>query len=163
MRIVIAEDAALIRAGLSEILTSAGHEVTGEVCDATELENVLRELAETSSLPDLVVSDVRMPPRNADDGLEAAVRLREKHPDLPIVLLSAYIGGPYLRRLVQNEASQGGIGYLLKERVSHVREFLQSLDVVASGGFVIDIFQKMGLHADEDNRRVRAILRWLRT
>lgn len=108
MRIVIAEDAALIRAGLSEILTSAGHEITGEVCDATELENVMREHAETSSLPDLVVSDVRMPPTNADDGLEAAVRLREKHPDLPIVLLSAYIGGPYLRRLVQNEASQGG-------------------------------------------------------
>ena len=75
MRIVIAEDAALIRAGLSEILTSAGHEITGEVCDATELENVMREHAETSSLPDLVVSDVRMPPTNADDGLEAAVRL----------------------------------------------------------------------------------------
>lgn len=220
MKIVIAEDAALIRAGLVEILTSAGHTVVDEVADADALKHSITARGEAKILPDLVVSDVRMPPRNADDGLEAAIRLRRAYPDLPIVLLSAYIGGPYMRRLVQDEASLGGIGYLMKERVSHVREFLQTLDVVVAGGVVIDpeilrsvihrerndfpgglltererqviefmsqglsnaqisdrlnlsaqgtskhiasIFQKMGFLAGEENRRVRAILLWLRT
>ena len=124
MRIVVAEDAALIRAGLIEVLTSAGHEVVGAVGDTEALESRVAALHEAGADPDLVMSDVRMPPGNADDGLRAAIRLRRRHPGLPVLLLSAYIGGRYLRQLVQDEAAHGGIGYLMKERVSHVREFL---------------------------------------
>ncbi|MGP5080032.1 response regulator transcription factor [Brachybacterium alimentarium] len=219
MRIVVAEDAALIRAGLIEVLTSAGHEVVGAVGDAEALESRVAALHEAGVDPDLVMSDVRMPPGNADDGLRAAIRLRRRHPGLPVLLLSAYIGGRYLRQLVQDEAAHGGIGYLMKERVSHVREFLQSLDVIGMGGVVIDpdvlhsafqrdrgdlpggrlskrerevlelmsqglsnaqiserlvlspqavskhiasTFQKMDLPPSEENRRVRAVLRWIR-
>ena len=219
MRLVLAEDAALIRAGLAEILDSAGHEVVASVADADELEHCVAELSSEGALPDLVVSDVRMPPGRADDGLRAAVRLRGDHPGLPIVMLSAYIGGAYLRELVHGEASHGGIGYLLKERVGHVRDFLGALEVVSTGGVVIDpevlrsafrrdrgdlpggrltpreievldlmaeglsnsqiserlvlspqavskhissVFQKMGMLPSDDNRRVRAVLRWLR-
>lgn len=219
LKIVLAEDAALIRAGLVEVLVSAGHDVVATAKDADELTALVEQMASAERLPDLVVSDVRMPPGNADDGLRAAMRLRQQHPGLPVVLLSAYIGGAYLRELVRDEASCGGIGYLLKERVGHVRDFLQSLDVVAGGGVVIDpevlraafqrerqdlpggrltqresevldlmsqglsnaqistrlmlspqavskhiaaVFQKMGMAPDEENRRVRAVLRWIR-
>lgn len=219
LRIVLAEDAALIRAGLVEVLVSAGHDVVATAKDADELTLLVERMADTNVLPDLVVSDVRMPPGNADDGLRAVMRLRQQLPGLPVVLLSAYIGGAYLRELVRDEASLGGIGYLLKERVGHVRDFLQSLDVVAGGGVVIDpevlrsafqrerqdlpggrlterecevlelmsqglsntqisarlmlssqavskhiaaVFQKMGMAPDEENRRVRAVLRWVR-
>lgn len=139
MRILLAEDAALMRDGLVALLTRAGHEVVDAVATAPELEARVRDLAE--NLPDLVLADVRMPPDNADDGLRAGVRIRQRHPRLPVVLLSQYLGHDYLKRLldsVRDHPDAGGVGYLLKDRVAHVADFMTALKTVAAGGVVVD-------------------------
>ena len=136
MRILLADDAALLREGLAGLLTAAGHEVVAQVADADALRTEVARLAAAGELPDVVVTDVRMPPTRTDDGLRAAVDLRAAHPGLPVVVLSAYVAGPYLGELL--EGVDGAVGYLLKERVGRVSDFLRSLDVVVSGGIVID-------------------------
>ena len=136
MRILLADDAALLREGLAGLLTAAGHEVVAQVADADVLRTEVARLAAAGELPDVVVTDVRMPPTRTDDGLRAAVDLRAAHPGLPVVVLSAYVAGPYLGELL--EGVDGAVGYLLKERVGRVSDFLRSLDVVVSGGIVID-------------------------
>ena len=136
MRILLADDAALLREGLAGLLTAAGHEVVAQVADADALRTEVARLATAGELPDVVVTDVRMPPTRTDDGLRAAVDLRAAHPGLPVVVLSAYVAGPYLGELI--EGVDGAVGYLLKERVGRVSDFMRSLDVVVSGGIVID-------------------------
>lgn len=136
MRIVLADDAALLREGLAGLLAQAGHEVVAQVADADALREEVAALAAAGALPDVVVTDVRMPPTGTDDGLRAAVDLRRDHPGLPVIVLSAYVAGPYLRDLLQG--TDGAVGYLLKERVGRVADFLHSLDVVTSGGVVVD-------------------------
>ena len=136
MRILLADDAALLREGLAGLLAAAGHEVVAQVADADALRTEVARLATAGELPDVVVTDVRMPPTRTDDGLRAAVDLRAAHPGLPVVVLSAYVAGPYLGELI--EGVDGAVGYLLKERVGRVSDFLRSLDVVVSGGIVID-------------------------
>ena len=136
MRILLADDAVLLREGLAGLLTAAGHEVVAQVADADALRAEVAHLATAGELPDVVVTDVRMPPTRTDDGLRAAVDLRAAHPGLPVVVLSAYVAGPYLGELL--EGVDGAVGYLLKERVGRVSDFLRSLDVVVSGGIVID-------------------------
>ena len=136
MRILLADDAALLREGLAGLLAAAGHEVVAQVADADALRTEVARLATAGELPDVVVTDVRMPPTRTDDGLRAAVDLRAAHPGLPVVVLSAYVAGPYLGELL--EGVDGAVGYLLKERVGRVSDFLRSLDVVVSGGIVID-------------------------
>lgn len=136
MRILLADDAALLREGLAGLLAAAGHEVVAQVADADALRTEVARLAAAGELPDVVVTDVRMPPTRTDDGLRAAVDLRAAHPGLPVVVLSAYVAGPYLGELL--EGVDGAVGYLLKERVGRVSDFLRSLDVVVSGGIVID-------------------------
>ena len=136
MRILLADDAALLREGLAGLLAAAGHEVVAQVADADALRTEVARLAAAGELPDVVVTDVRMPPTRTDDGLRAAVDLRTAHPGLPVVVLSAYVAGPYLGELL--EGVDGAVGYLLKERVGRVSDFLRSLDVVVSGGIVID-------------------------
>ena len=136
MRILLADDAALLREGLAGLLTAAGHEVVAQVADADALRTEVARLAAAGESPDVVVTDVRMPPTRTDDGLRAAVDLRAAHPGLPVVVLSAYVAGPYLGELL--EGVDGAVGYLLKERVGRVSDFLRSLDVVVSGGIVID-------------------------
>lgn len=136
MRILLADDAALLREGLAGLLAAAGHEVVAQVADADALRTEVARLAAAGELPDVVVTDVRMPPMRTDDGLRAAVDLRAAHPGLPVVVLSAYVAGPYLGELI--EGVDGAVGYLLKERVGRVSDFLRSLDVVVSGGIVID-------------------------
>ena len=136
MRILLADDAALLREGLAGLLTAAGHEVVAQVADADALRTEVARLAAAGEPPDVVVTDVRMPPTRTDDGLRAAVDLRAAHPGLPVVVLSAYVAGPYLGELL--EGVDGAVGYLLKERVGRVSDFLRSLDVVVSGGIVID-------------------------
>ena len=136
MRILLADDAALLREGLAGLLTAAGHEVVAQVADADALRTEVARLAAAGELPDVVVTDVRMPPTRTDDGLRAAVDLRAAHPGLPVVVLSAYVAGPYLGELI--EGVDGAVGYLLKERVGRVSDFMRSLDVVVSGGIVID-------------------------
>lgn len=129
MRIVIAEDSALIREGIARLLESAGHEVIARVGDA----DALRDAVE-ADLPDLVVTDVRMPPTLTDDGVRVALELRERHPSLPIVLLSQHVETTHAVTL----ASAGGFGYLLKDRVIDVDDFLAALDRVARGGSALD-------------------------
>ena len=136
MRILLADDAALLREGLAGLLAAAGHEVVAQVADADALRTEVARLAAAGELPDVVVTDVRMPPTRTDDGLRAAVDLRAAYPGLPVVVLSAYVAGPYLGELI--EGVDGAVGYLLKERVGRVSDFMHSLDVVVSGGIVID-------------------------
>lgn len=135
LRIVLAEDAALLREGLVGILERAGHEVVASVEDAEAL------LAFTSRhQPDLVVTDIRMPPTHTDEGLRAAARIRAEHPGIAIMVLSAYVAEAYVSELLDASAgaATAGVGYLLKDRVGHVREFLASLDRVAAGETVVD-------------------------
>lgn len=137
MRLLVADDAALIRAGLVGLLERAGHQVVAEASDATELVTRCEALARGEGLPDLVIADVRMPPTMTDDGLRAVVDLRERHPGLPVLMLSQYVAPAYAATLLAGRAS-GGVGYLLKERVGRVADFLGSVDLVANGGVVVD-------------------------
>ena len=152
MRILLADDAALLREGLAGLLTTAGHEVVAQVADADALRTEVGRLAAAGELPDVVVTDVRMPPTGTDDGLRAAIDLRRTYPGLPVVVLSAYVAGPYVQDLLEetesptspagpgapSTSSGGAVGYLLKERVGRVADFLHSLDIVVGGGVVID-------------------------
>ena len=146
LRIVLAEDAALLREGLVGILERAGHQVVAAVADADAL------LAYVShELPDLVVTDIRMPPTHTDEGLRAAARIRAEHPEIAVMVLSAYVAEAYVPELLDS-APGGGVGYLLKDRVGHVREFLDSLDRVAAGETVVDpqvVRQLLGRRRDD--------------
>ena len=140
MRIVLAEDEALLREGLVMLLEHAGHDVVASVATATELVHVVKR-GDPAVPPDIVITDVRMPPGRTDDGLRAAIELRRDLPHLPILLLSQYLGNEYLQRLLdsaEDDPRAGGVGYLLKDRVAHVHEFMQALQTVASGGVVVD-------------------------
>ena len=133
MRIVIAEDSVLLLDGLTRLLRAEGHEVTGHRT-ADELVAVLGD--PSADLPDLLVTDVRMPPTHTDEGLRAAVHLRGLHPGLPVLVLSQYVEQRYARELFAADAR--GLGYVLKDRVADVDEFLAALDRVAAGGTVVD-------------------------
>ncbi|MFV2178103.1 response regulator [Actinomadura sp. LOL_016] len=130
MRIVIAEDSVLLREGLGQILGRFGHEVAAAVADAPALAAAVAE-----HRPDVVLTDVRMPPGFRDEGLRAALALRAENPDLPILVLSQYVEQSYAADLLQ---TGGAVGYLLKDRVGEVAEFVDAIDRVAAGGTVID-------------------------
>jgi len=134
MRILLAEDSALLREALVALLERLGHEVVGAVDSADDL--MSRYQAFESNAPDLVLTDVRMPPGHGDDGLAASLRIRSLAPTQPIVVLSQYVAETYARELLSLPA--GAIGYLLKDRVSRARDFNASLERVAAGGTVID-------------------------
>jgi DNA-binding NarL/FixJ family response regulator len=129
MRIVIAEDSVLFREGLVRLLTESGHEVVDTVTDATLLPAVVR-----AHHPDIAVIDVRMPPTMTDDGARAAQLIREQAAAQPMLLLSQHIETRYSVRLV----STGAFGYLLKDRVLRVADFLDALTRVAAGGSALD-------------------------
>ncbi|ROQ95302.1 LuxR family two component transcriptional regulator [Streptomyces sp. 2132.2] len=134
LRVVLAEDAVLLRAGLVELLSRVGHEVVAAVGDAGELARAV-----DADHPDVVITDVRMPPGFRDEGLRAALELRERHPGLPVLVLSQYVATAYANQLFGGGSSDGGgLGYLLKDRVGEVSEFLDALDRVAAGQTVID-------------------------
>ncbi|ERS55283.1 MULTISPECIES: response regulator [Corynebacterium] len=207
MKLLLAEDSALLRAGLEQLLAALGHSVTA-VNDAEEL----RACAGSDDF-DLIISDVRMPPTMSDDGLRAVHDVRAADPSQPVVVLSQYVAASYLDRLLEH----GGFGYLLKERVSDVDEFVRTLEEVAGGGTVVDpevvtallsarrtglsqltarerevlglmaqglsnqeiedklvltagavskhvsnVFLKLGFRPEDANRRVKAVLMWLR-
>ncbi|MFT3887654.1 MAG: response regulator transcription factor [Arachnia sp.] len=140
LRIAIADDAVLFREGLAGLLVRFGHTVTAQFEDA----ETLREsfvLMSDDQLPDLLVSDVRMPPGNDDDGLKAALEIRRQHPSLGILVLSQYLGNAYATKLLESgdvDGGAGGLGYLLKERISRVADFMTSATEVAQGRIVID-------------------------
>ncbi|WP_213450419.1 response regulator transcription factor [Rhizomonospora bruguierae] len=129
MRIVIGEDSALFREGLARLLADAGHEVVGKATDAPGL-----RAAVDDTRPDLALIDVRMPPDHTDDGARAARRIRRDHPGLGIVLLSQHIETRHSVDLV----ASGRFGYLLKDRVLDVDDFLDALRRVAAGGSALD-------------------------
>ncbi|MEV1173323.1 response regulator transcription factor [Nonomuraea sp. NPDC049784] len=132
MRVVIAEDAVLLREGLAGLLERFGHTVVASVGDAPALVAAVSE-----HRPDAVVTDVRMPPGFADEGLVAALELRGRHPDLAVLVLSQYVEQTYAAELLES-GDGAGIGYLLKDRIGDVREFVEALDRVAAGGTVVD-------------------------
>jgi DNA-binding NarL/FixJ family response regulator len=131
VRVVIAEDGVLLREGLTRVLADEGHQVVGAVGDALDLvETVARER------PDVCIVDVRMPPTFSDEGLRAAVEIRSRWPGAPVLVLSQYVEERYATELLSGETR--GVGYLLKQRVADVRDFLDALDRVAAGGTALD-------------------------
>lgn len=212
LKVLLAEDSALLRAGLEQLLMALGHEVV-TVVDASELRNATTASDEKGQKYDVIITDVRMPPTMTDDGLRAVYDLRKRYPSQPVMVLSQYVAASYLDRLLEH----GGFGYLLKERVSDVDEFVHSLNEVARGGTVVDpevvsallsarrtglaaltprekevlalmarglsnseimdelvlttgavskhiasVFMKLGFAPEDANRRVKAVLAWLR-
>lgn len=222
MRIVVADDSALLREGVAGLLARRGHDIVGQASDAEELCSLV-----DASLPDLIITDARMPPTMRDDGLAAALALRQRHGGgsrnggggvgggVNVMVLSQYVAPAYARELLADSGA-GGTGYLLKDRVAEVHDFVTACETVAAGGVVIDpevasavmqagakwltaltprerevlelmaeglsnaqiaqrltlsgaavakhvanIFTKLGLTPDEENRRVRAILMYL--
>ncbi len=130
MRVVIAEDSVLLRAGLAGLFEDAGHEVVGRVGDAVPLLSLVAEEA-----PDLAIVDVRMPPAFEDDGMRAAVQIRHSHPGTAVLVLSQHVETRLAADLV---ASGGGVGYLLKDRMLEVGDFMDAADRVSRGGSALD-------------------------
>ncbi|WP_410614248.1 LuxR C-terminal-related transcriptional regulator [Amycolatopsis sp. lyj-109] len=131
MRIVLAEDNALLREGISLLVKSAGHDIVGIAASGPEILPTL-----LAHRPDIAVLDVRMPPTFRDEGLRAAIAAREHLPGLPVLVLSQYVEQAYAKELLATGAA--GTGYLLKDRVGRVEEFLDALQRVAAGGTALD-------------------------
>ncbi|MFJ5229152.1 response regulator [Kitasatospora sp. NPDC088391] len=131
MRVVVADDAVLLREGLVRLLVEDGHRVVAAVGDGPALVAAVRE-----HRPDVSVVDVRMPPTHRDEGLRAAVALRRERPGTPVLVLSQYVEPAYAAELLADGA--GAVGYLLKDRVARVGEFLDALARVAAGGTAFD-------------------------
>src|SRR5215212_5041834 len=130
MRIVLAEDELLLREGMASLLERSGFEVVGQAGDAVQLLALVRDTS-----PDIVVVDIRMPPTRTREGLEAAREIRQQHPEIAILVLSAHVEVEHAMELL---AGGRGIGYLLKSRVTDVEEFIDTLQRVARGGSVVD-------------------------
>ena len=142
MRIVIAEDAVLLRAGIERLLAGAGHEVLAAVGEPQALLAAVDRFR-----PDLAVVDVRMPPTQTDEGVRAAIELRRTHPRTAVLVLSQYVEERYAAELLGDD--DRGVGYLLKDRVMDVADFLAAVDRVGTGGVVIDsevVQQLLGRH-----------------
>jgi DNA-binding NarL/FixJ family response regulator len=158
LRIVVADDNALLREGIASLLEEAGHEVVGRSGSADDLLLKVR-----SYTPDIAIVDVRMPPNYADDGLVAAAEIRRLHSEVAVLVLSQHLEPAYMLELVGDDAS--GVGYLLKERVRDVAEFIDAVERVAAGGTafdpevvksLVDGHRRSAL--DELNERERAVL-----
>jgi DNA-binding NarL/FixJ family response regulator len=158
MRVVIAEDLALLRDGLARLLRDSGFEVVAAVADGPAL---LDAVEQTS--PDVAIVDVRLPPAFRDEGVRAALELRRRRPAFPVLILSQYVEQTYAAELLAD--GTGGVGYLLKDRVSDVREFVEAVRRVAGGGMALDpeaVSQLVAGHEDgplaQLSTRERAVL-----
>ncbi|WP_407703950.1 response regulator [Streptomyces smaragdinus] len=129
---MLAEDSVLLREGLTALLDRFGHRTVAAVGDADALPGAVAEHG-----PDIVVTDVRMPPGDGDDGLRAALALRAARPGLPVLVLSQYVQRAYAAELLDS-GDGSGVGYLLKDRIGQVEEFARAVEEVAAGGTVID-------------------------
>lgn len=150
MRILICEDSVLLREGLVRLLEDAGHQV---VAALTDTDGVAEALA--SADPELCILDVRLPPTFTDEGIRAALALRATHPSLPILVLSQYVEERYASDLI---AAQGGpLGYLLKDRVADVAEFIESVQRIADGATVLDpeVVAQLLTRRNRDDRMLR--------
>jgi DNA-binding NarL/FixJ family response regulator len=146
VRVVIADDSVLLREGIARLLEDAGMEVVGQVDNGDDL---LRRIG--FSKPDVAIVDIRMPPTHTDEGLQAARRIREKHPGVGVLVLSQYVEPGYAMELLQTSAE--GVGYLLKDRVSDLDEFAASVRRVAQGGSALDptvVSQLVGRRRQDD-------------
>jgi DNA-binding NarL/FixJ family response regulator len=131
MRVVIADDAVLIRSGLLTVLKDAGIEVVGEACDAAELLHLVNVCT-----PDAAIIDIRMPPTHTDEGILAAREIRAEHPTVAVLVLSQYVESSYAMRLV--EENPAAAGYLLKDRIAHASTLADALARVVAGECVVD-------------------------
>ncbi len=151
MRLVIAEDSVILRDGLVALLTRRGHEVVAAVGDGEALVAEVGRLSVLGELPDVVIIDIRMPPTFTDEGLRAALALRESSPGLGVLLFSQYVETRFVSDLLTGGAE--GVGYLLKDRVADVSEFLDALTRIAGGQTVLDpevVSQLMGASRLDD-------------
>lgn len=152
LNIVLAEDHALLRAGLIQLLEGNGFTILHAVDNAPELDRALLDPA-----ADAAVLDVRLPPTQTDEGLRAAIKVREERPGFPVMVLSQYVEQLYARELLAS--GTGAVGYLLKDRVSDVAEFVDGVRRVAAGGTVLDpevVATVMARHQDEPRDRLTA-------
>lgn len=150
MRILICEDSVLLREGLVRLLEDAGHEVVAALTDTIGLREAV-----ISTAPDLCILDVRLPPTFTDEGIRAALDLRAVHPSLAILVLSQYVEERYASDLI---AAQGGpLGYLLKDRVADVAEFIDSVQRIADGATVLDpeVVAQLLTRRNRDDRMMR--------
>lgn len=150
MRILICEDSVLLREGLVRLLHDAGHEVVAALPDTTGLTDAV-----TASAPDLAILDVRLPPTFTDEGIRAALAIRASRPTLPILVLSQYVEERYASDLI---SAQGGpLGYLLKDRVADVTEFVESVERIAAGATVLDpeVVAQLLTRRNRDERMLR--------
>ena len=148
LRVVVVDDSTLIRAGVARVLGDAGCEVVAELPDATEVMETVASLH-----PDVVVVDIRMPPTRTDEGVRAALAIRAGHPGTGVVVLSAFAEPDYVQDLLGGGSE--GIGYLLKDRIGDIDDFLASVRMVARGGTVLDP-AVVALLVARDARRDRA-------
>ena len=135
MRVILAEDSTLLRVGLARLLVEENHEVLAAVGDGDSLVQAVESAAE-ADLPDVIVVDVRMPPTHTDEGIRAALTIRSRWPSVGVLVLSQYVEKAYATELITSE--QDGVGYLLKDRVMRVEEFLAALERVGAGGVAFD-------------------------
>jgi DNA-binding NarL/FixJ family response regulator len=131
VRLVVADDAAIVREGLARLLAATGFAIVGEAADATRLLDLVRQ-----QRPDVAIVDIRMPPTHTDEGLAAAAEIRERYPTTGVLVLSQHLEPGYAMRLIEQTPSR--VGYLLKERVSRVEELTDAIRRIGSGECVID-------------------------
>ena len=145
MRVVLAEDSVLLRAGLTKLLTDGGFEVVAAVSDGDQLLAAVDE-----HRPDVAVVDVRMPPTHTDEGIRAALVIRRQHPKIAVCVLSQYVEERYATDLLSVDTA--GVGYLLKDRVAQVSDFLDALRRVAAGGTALDpeVVAQLLVHRRDD-------------
>ena len=137
MRVAIAEDSVLLREGLARLLGEAGFDVVGQCGTADDLLLKVRSYS-----PDVVIVDIRLPPTHSDEGLRAALEIREKHPSVGVLVLSQYVELGLALKLLADSAE--GVGYLLKDRISDVDDFLAAVRRVADGGSALDPHDRLG-------------------
>ncbi|TWD74891.1 LuxR family two component transcriptional regulator [Kribbella amoyensis] len=136
MRLILADDTVLLREGMVRLMEEEGHEVIASVGDGQTLIAAVTRFADAGEPPDVVVVDVRMPPTHTDEGLRAALTIRERWPDIGVLVLSQYVEKAYATELITS--GQEGFGYLLKDRVMRVEEFVEALDRIGAGGVAFD-------------------------
>ena len=150
MRILICEDSVLLREGLVRLLEHSGHEVSAALPDTIELFPTLE-----NDMPDLAILDVRLPPTYSDEGIRAALRIRQQYPELPLLVLSQYVEERYASELIS--AYTPALGYLLKDRVADVAEFVESLEQIRAGATILDpeVVAQLLTRSNHDNRMQR--------
>ena len=138
--VLVADDSALLREGLVGLLERQGYRVVGQEARADALEATVAELASRGELPEVLIVDVRMPPTMTTDGLAAAIRIKTAHPGIAVLVVSQYVSARHAQDLfaLPTPPGSGGSGYLLKDRIAQVADFLGALSMVISGGVVID-------------------------